>query len=547
MKRKILVKVLLISIGLIGLVFVFIQLAFTFYLSEKIKNRLQQEVAEQTENEYTLEINSLKINIFSRSVYMNGFLFRPNLTVHRETPKYFASASEINLVSFDLFALLLKRNLTVSAVELVDTSGSIYRNISKSTLPEIKNGKPFSIYNLFKKDIHALQIMNININSANIAIYDDILDTIPSISSKDNEIAISNLKINGSTETSRKLFIADKLNLIIRRFNYTTRDSLYSIHVKSLTASYTGSQLTLDSVELIPNYSKRQFSKEAGKQTDRFNVTTAQLQFDNMDVKLFFERNWFLADELLIDRLNFTAYRNKNYMRESKKSESVQQLLKEIPFYANIDTIKLKNARIIYEETAEGATTSGKISFDDVNAQITGFTSDTLMFSKYGKLDVQANAKFMDSGKINAHYSFPLNTLETVFDCSGTLTGMPFEEINPMLVPNANISMKGGTLDSMQFSFHANETESTGTMKFMYRDLKMEFVEKSSKKSRLGQDILTFLAHGILIKENNPSHNQKPRVTEIKYTRNPNRFIFNYSWKSILSGIKPAIGIPNKL
>lgn len=427
-------------------------------------------------------------------------------------------------------------------MELVSPSGNIFRNSSSNTKLPAESGKKFSIYSLIRKHIHSLRIVTIEITNADIGIYNDYRDTIPSIESKDNALKISNLRINKTVEAAGRLFLADTVNLVINKFSYTTNDGLYSILVQQLTASYTDSTLLLKSCQLIPNYTKKAFADMAGKQTDRIKISAAGVNFNKMNVKLFFERNWFIASSLNIDSLHISAYRDKNDIRKPVIAKSVQQLLKGIPFYAAIDSIKINDAEIIYEETALGSAIPGKISFNGLNASITGFTSDSTLFSKYNALRLNATCKFMNKGKLKAHYSFPLNTDKTVFDCSGELTDMPLTEFNSMLEPGANVSIKDGTIDAMIFSFHAGEIESKGKMELRYHQLKIELINKKDDKAGKAKKVLSFLVNQFVLKEENPSKGKPVRITEISYPRDPTRFIFSYTWKSILSGIKPAIG-----
>jgi len=544
-KKKVSVFVIY-AVLIIAVVIAAIQLSFSFYLNKKIKTDLQKEVVSQSQGEYQLKIEKLSTNIFNQSIYLTDFLLEPVSIIDSTTPKYYASASKISMIDFKLFAFLLRKELIISSMELEDPSGNIFRNSATDTSESKVSKRKFSIYSLISKHINSLQIKNIKISNADIMIYDDFGDSIPSIISKENELNISNLRIDKSAEDAGRLFLADTVNLAINKFAYNTNDGLYSIQVKQLTASYSDSTLRLDSCELIPNYSKLKFAGKAGKQTDRMDISAESLTFSSMDVKLFFERNWFIAGSLNIDSLFISAYRDKNDHRIPVVSKSVQQLLKEIPFYTVIDSIKVNDSEILYEEIAEGASTSGKISFNGVNATLTGFTSDSNLFSKYNALQLDATCRFMNKGKLRAHYSFPLNTDKTVFDCSGELADMPLQEINSILEPGENISIKDGFIESMKFSFHANEHASDGEMEMRYHHLKIELLNKKDGEAGLVEDVLSFLANQFIIKEENPSPGQPVRITKISYPRDPTRFIFNYSWKSLLSGIKPAIGMPEK-
>ena len=541
--KKILRGFIFLILSIVILIAV-VQLSFTFYFNNKIKTELLSAITQQSKGEYDVQIGKLGTNLFTQSIYISEFALKPVISSNATEPKYFASASEINFVKFGVIAYLLHKELNIMGIEIVNPSGYIYRSTIRTKKNDTAPEKQFSLYELIRNSIHSIKVSDIEISNADLRIYDDYRDTIPSMVSTDNKLKITNFRVDKTVAELKRIFLADEVKLIINKFSYTTPDSLYSFHVKQLMASYTDSTLVLDSINVVPNYSKRKFAHEAGKQTDRMSISAARLEFYKMDVKLFFERNWFIANELNIDSLSVSAYRDKNTARIPERAKSVQALLKSIPIYAAIDTINLKNTHIVYEEVAEGASSPGRIFFNQVNANISGFTSDSTLFSKYSKLVVSAKGLFMNAGNVKALYSFPLNTDQMVFDCSGSLTNMKMSAINAMLEPNANVSMKEGEIDSMIFSFHANDKFATGNMKFLYHNLKLEILNKKDKKTGAFEEVLTFLVHKLLIKENNPSPKENIRLTTINNPRNPDRFIFNYTWKSIFSGLKPAIGLP---
>jgi hypothetical protein len=264
-----------------------------------------------------------------------------------------------------------------------------------------------------------------------------------------------------------------------------------------------------------------------------------------MNVTTFFERFWFIAGLAKIKGLSISAYRDKNDLRKPGKAVSVRHLLKKIPFYTILDSMQIENARVTYEEVAEGAELPGIILFNHISALLTGVTTDSAFYSKYSFLELNSSSKLMNEGRLTVRMRFPLNTGEMVFHCSGKLTEFPMKAMNPMLTPAERISIKGGMTDSMIFSFDANNKESKGIMKFVYHDLKIEFLNKNEKTGIL-QDFLAFLTHQFILKEDNPAGKKPVRVTQIRYRRDPSRFMFNYSWKSLLSGIKPAIGVPDR-
>ena len=534
----------LLTTVIILLLIIIIQFAFTWYLIPQIKTELEKEVDVQSKGTYALSIKKLNINVFTQSIYIKGFNLTPGKNSTEQTTNLTMNADQIKLIRFELIPLFSKNKLIVNKMEVVNPSAKIFRNTSGYYTAKPDTSLKISLYDILKKHINSLSIKKISIYDAAIEVYDNKGDSLPTIGSKENELSVVNFYVNSASNQSGRLFAADKLDLMIRKFSYRTADSLYSIQVKQLSASYNEQELVLDSLQVTPNYTRRNFANEAGKQTDRFRMEASKVKFEKMNVKMFLERNWFIANLLSIENVNISAYRDKNDRRKEVRVPSVQQLIRSIPFYTAIDTIKISNAAVVYEEVIEGASKAGKVFLNDMNASITGLTSDTNLF-KNQSLIVNAKGKFMNKGLVKARYKFPLNTTQTIFDCSGKMINIPMTALNPMVETNANISLKEGVIDSMLFSFHANERMATGEMKLIYHGLKIELINKRTKKSGRLEDVISFVAHRLVIKEDNPGKNGEIRITPISYIRNPNRFIFNYSWKALLSGIRPVIGIPS--
>jgi hypothetical protein len=542
-KNKRALRITLWVVLFLALCFVGLHLSFVLYFNGRIKRELQQEFRVQTGGEYELLIKKLNTNIFARSVFISDFKVVPVKGIRPEATKYHISASRIRFENFKLFAFLSRKDLEFYSLELTDPKMMVYRNrVEDGPDSGSKDKSEFSLYRLLKKHIHGLSVANIRVDNAVIEVYADDRDSVLLLHSKDNELNISGLRIDEESERYGRLFLAEKTELVVRKFSFNIADSLYTIKVARVVASYTDSTVYMDSVSLLPNYSKKHFARMAGEQIDRFRISIPKVEFRRMDVKLFFEKNWFIARQLKISGLNLEAYRDKNDARKPHAARSIQSLLKDIPVRVKIDSIIVKNANCVYEEVAEEKTEPGKIQFNHIDAVILGFVNR--FPGDQDVLSLKATCRLMNSGKLRVYYGFPLNTEKMVFDCSGHLYGMPFTEINKVLEPIARVSALQGQIDSMIFSFHAGDISSEGTMKLAYHDLKIQILKKKDGMRDPAEHLLSFLAHSFVIKEQNPTGNRDIRIARIHYRRDPERFIFNYSLKSLLSGIKETIGLP---
>lgn len=540
MKRKRLFPVI-IAVTIFVVVVLTILVASSWYLDKFVKTKLQDELYNQTNGEYSLTIHSLKLNLLSQSIIFNDVTFKPE-TSTPEKATYTGSAKQIKFGGLGILKFFLAREINVHKIEFVDPNVTITQSLVNT--PDHDTTKDFSLYNFISSFTNSIAIGSFNLTNFDFKLYSKPGDSIASLHSNNNHFKVINFYVGEETKNLEGMFRADTIALIMNRFEYTTTDSLYTFNVEKMRVSYADSVLKVDSIEVIPNYNKQRFAEIAGKQTDRFNIFAQTLEFNKINLKHFFERHGLIVRSLDITNFNLTAFRDKNDDRHFDIPKSVQALLKEAPIYINIDTLSIFNSFIAYEEVAPGKELAGRITFNEIYGEMIGLTNDSVKVADNHKIEFRAVCKLLNSAKLSAFYTFPMNTSQMVFDCSGFLTDLPMNELNPMIEPNVGISINEGIIDTLDFSFHAEENSSTGTMKFIYRDLKLQVPESDKHKTKGIGGFTLFLANTFVLKENNPSGNRPPRISSIHFVRNKQRFMFHYTWNSIFSGIKETVGVP---
>ena len=75
-----------------------------------------------------------------------------------------------------------------------------------------------------------------------------------------------------------------------------------------------------------------------------------------------------------------------------------------------------------------------------------------------------------------------------------------------------------------------------------YRDLQIEAVDANSgSKKGTQKKVLSFILNSFVIKSDVPSERSKNNTSKLYYKRDPQRFIFNNSLKTIMSGAKRIV------
>ncbi len=521
------------------------QVTFNHYINKKVILYLQTQVTEVSHGAYSLQLENIELSLIGRSLVFNKLKFTPTGTcVNCAETQYGITADDVKLEGLGIIAYLKNKQAVAENVEFGNLSISIYQGtqiLPKKSKDSLKTTS-FSIYRAISKKLEALTIRTIDINNAKIRMYRNGTEQI--FSSEKNYIDIKNFTINKTVEQLDRLFLADTFNISMKTFSYQMGKGMYTLLGQNMNASYTDSVLTIDSLTLAPNYDKKEFGKMAGKQVSRTDIHTGKISFTKMNVKLFIEHNWFVAKKLDIDNLLVYVYRDKNMQFKNIVKPSIQLLVRQIPFFISVDSIGIHNANITYDDLEPGAAKAGSISFNRLNGSIIGLQNDTSIYTENSNLKLKATAYVMDKGRLDAFYSFALNSPKEIFTCSGKLYEMDLNAVNPMLESSAHIHVKTGKIDSLVFSFNANDINSKGSMKFMYHNLEVELLDKTDQGQDTKHQLLSFIAKQFVISEQNPSKGKPVRITPIYFPRDPYRFFFYYTWKSLQSAIMPAIGLP---
>jgi len=93
----------------------------------------------------------------------------------------------------------------------------------------------------------------------------------------------------------------------------------------------------------------------------------------------------------------------------------------------------------------------------------------------------------------------------------------------------------------MDFSFSADNTKATGKTTVLYQDLFLAVKNKHTDDTTAFVERLISIVANIKVMDSNPILGKEIRVGVIDYQRDPERFLFNYCFKSIMTGIKSSL------
>ena len=218
-----------------------------------------------------------------------------------------------------------------------------------------------------------------------------------------------------------------------------------------------------------------------------------------------------------------------------------QDMIYNYPGTIQIDSIGLLDGNVTFTVHAEEANEPGSISFNEINAKLYKITNDTIYRTETAFLELKADALLMGKGKLTILLKGRLFDRNNTFSLNGTLSDLEANELNPILEKSAYIYATTGTIDAMNFSFSADNINAIGKMTMLYHGLDITIKNKRTDDTTAFKErFISYVANRRVL-DSNPVPGEKVRDGIIYFDRDPERFLFHYCFRSILSGITSSL------
>ncbi|HSL86416.1 MAG TPA: hypothetical protein VK861_05745, partial [Bacteroidales bacterium] len=348
-----------------------------------------------------------------------------------------------------------------------------------------------------------------------------------------------NLKVEKNDTLSNG--IVSQFDFEAEEFAMVSSDSMHTLTTRGIIYASSVNTLRMNSFSVRPNYTDYDFTSRYEFQTSRIEATFSNIYFHNFLIADYFTSGSLMSSWIEIGEMDMNVFRDKRKKFRHINRPAFQDMIYSYDGNIKIDSISLTNGNVTYAEHADEANNPGVISFNEIDARIYNITNDTIYRTESAFLELKADALLMGKGRMTILLKGRIFDRHNTFSMHGTLSDMEADELNPILGENAFIYATSGKIDEMDFSFTADNTKATGRMTMLYHGLDLAIKNKQTGDTTAFRErFISFIANR-RVPDSNPFRGQEVREGIIDFNRDPERLLFHYCFRSILSGITSSL------
>ncbi len=541
--------------GVVGAILLIIGGA-AVYLAAKwkpiLRDKIETGVYEGSKHLYRVDFKDINLNLLLGNVTLTEVILTPDTAVFDSLKKAKMAPSHLMKLSLSsleinragVYDAVFNKKLHLNALELHQpTINFIYHQVEKKA-DTTANKK--TLYEQVSSTFKSIGVKRISVIDAHF-IY-----TNGDSGRKQHAVEHFNLNVQDflldslvHLDTNRVFYTKD---IVFKLLGYRSlsEDKMYTLKADTLTGSVRNKTLRVAGFKMVPMFSDLAFSRKYKTQKDRYNLDFKEMVFQEIDFVKLNQDGALHARSLSIGPAEVAVFMNRELPPApiDKGRNYPHMALKRLPLQVHLDSLKIKNIHVAYTEYNPITKKRGTVHLDHLNGTVLNVTNDSLKLIKNNHAIANLSTTIIKAAKINIILDFNLTASNGAFSYRGNIGPMDMTALNSLSKPLGLVKIEAGKVQRADFNIKGHLKGSSGTMRFLYKDLKITMLKEGEAGEPVKEKgLLSFLANTIVIADANPSSGGEVRVANIEFERTPAASFFNLLWKSIFVGIRETVGI----
>lgn len=484
--------------------------------------------------QFILDVKNAALNSYNRSLDFENISF---LSLRGKSGAQLTfNIQDLSFNEFYLNATSLLPELEIESIYINNPDISINpSNRSHENASSINMDSIF-VYQGFKNYFNAIDVHQIQVNDCDLK-----LALKDQLELNDLNLSIDQIRIDSNNQvfSESKFLYANNLDFKIPKYGWVSKNRMYRYEFDQLHINISDKLIELDSLKIISRFDRNTFSANLLSQKDQLDAVFPRILLTGVDFRDALLRKRFISEKIDVFNPELKIYKDKTLKVDTTVVKPMPALqLSKLSFYLNIDSTRVHNGFIKYEEYSGLMNKPGEIYFSDLNLRLTGLSNDPHYKKFGGSLRLLGTAKMLGRSEVSIAAAFPLDSKNQEFTALASMRQLDAVELNPLIQPLTLLSATDGNLMQMQMNIKGNNDYAYGEMLLKYENLKVEVMNKKQKESGLA----TFLANAFMIRKNNKNF-LFPRKGPIYFERVKYRSFVHYLAHFAIIGAKTSIGV----
>lgn len=539
--------------GILGAILVIIGIA-AIYFSAKwkplISKELKQGVYEGSEKLYTLDFKDIHLNILTGSATIDSLTLTPDTAVFNQlkakrlapTHTFQVKLAKLRVRRVGILSAYFNKKVDLTDIILDKPSINMIYNKVPVEQDTVKPEK--TLYEQISKSIKSLHIDAIKIVDADFD-YINGATSKPLNSVKHLNVIIKDVLIDSLADRdTTRLYYTKDIAFSLAGYSSLSKNKAYTMKVDTIKGSASDRTISIKGLKMIPMSSELSFTRKYKK--EHFNLDFKEIRLKGVNFRKLNREGHLQANSVNLGPANVIIFMNREIPPPGfdKAKNFPHMALKRLQLPIIIDTVKLSNIDVEYTEYNPITRKRGTVFLQNLNGKILNLTNDSARLSSNNHAIANLSTKVMKAADLSITIDFNLTDNNGAFSYKGHVGSLDMTVLNPLSKPLGLIEIESGSVQKADFNVDANLNGSTGTMRFLYKDLKVSLMKQPDDgEAPKDQGLLSFLANTILIKDANPTPGEAPRTAKITFERTPAASFFNQLWKGVFIGMRETAGI----
>lgn len=497
-----------------------------FGLNVWIEFKLPQLLADKNNSDYNIAYKDIDISLWNTSLKVVDVSIAPKTEIENTNKKIgiYAKVPQIKVAHFSILSILFGDKIKADQLVIVAPEITLHKNndevLSHSKSIQSKIIEPFEkiiVVNAIYLSEGKVQIVK--------AENDKLLASLKQLNLK-----IEGLVLNEKTLQKEIPFTYENYSINCTQLLYQINE-FYTLKVSKFNT--TNTSLQIEGLQLKPTCSRKVFVQKIPKERDLYTVSAKQISLK--ELHWGFQEDVFFCKvpELVLNQLDATIYRGKMPEDDLSKKKLYNNLLRNLPFDLQVDTLKMVQSKIVYEEEKTFEEGPGKLIFDAFNLKATSIQSG-FDKKKVPDTEISIQTQFMEESMLDVDWSFNVLDSTDGFKIKGKLNHFNAEKLVYFTKPYLNVVVKGD-LEKVYFNFKGNDVMNEGDFALKYDDLKVEIYQNNKRYKKNG--LLTAIGN-LFVKDDS---GEELKAVSVKVERVPEKSFYNLLWISVADGLKKVL------